>query len=331
MLHTYSSPCLGAGRLYVGEGLHANFQCRLYCLEANTGTKLWDFPTNGHIESSPCLAEGRVYFASGDDGIYCLDAESGRLIWQVRPNYHVDCRLAVSEGRVFGGSGVSRRFPKSEIFCLDAADGKVIWQSPTDLPAWGSPTVARRTSVLAGSEDLNKRGRLLYKDHVYFGLGNGRLNRSDPQRPAGALLCVQAATGRTVWRYDVPDAVLVQSTFGPEHVFFGARDGYCYCVDRQEGRLCWATSAGSPVVTEPALVEDRLYVVASGGQVYCLDASTGRPWWTFDLARYSQTSPLLFSSPVVEILSTGEGRRLYLGTELRQALSSAAVVYCLED
>jgi outer membrane protein assembly factor BamB len=85
------------------------------------------------------------------------------------------------------------------------------------------------------------------------------------------------------------------------------------------------------VVTQPALVENRLYVVASGGQVYCLDAGTGRPGWIFDLARYSQTNPQLFSSPAVDLLSFGEGRRLYFGTELRQALSSAAVVYCLED
>src|SRR5262245_5447530 len=37
MLHGYSSPCVAGGRVYVGEGMHSNLVCRLYCLDADTG------------------------------------------------------------------------------------------------------------------------------------------------------------------------------------------------------------------------------------------------------------------------------------------------------
>src|SRR5438067_12829935 len=37
MLPTASTPVLADGRLYFGEGMHANFVCRLYCLDAATG------------------------------------------------------------------------------------------------------------------------------------------------------------------------------------------------------------------------------------------------------------------------------------------------------
>src|SRR5262249_54613511 len=61
MQQVFSSPCLAAGRLYVGEGLHENRGCKLYCLDASTGRKLWHFETASHIESSPCIADGKVY------------------------------------------------------------------------------------------------------------------------------------------------------------------------------------------------------------------------------------------------------------------------------
>src|SRR5258708_4638723 len=43
MQHMYSSPCLAEGRLYIGEGMHANWLCKLYCLDAASGRKVWQF------------------------------------------------------------------------------------------------------------------------------------------------------------------------------------------------------------------------------------------------------------------------------------------------
>ena len=57
-----STPALAAGRLYVGEGLHEDADCRLYCLEAATGRELWSFAARSHVESSPRVAGGRVFF-----------------------------------------------------------------------------------------------------------------------------------------------------------------------------------------------------------------------------------------------------------------------------
>ena len=69
MKDVFSSPCVAAGRVYVGEGFHQDLGCRMYCLDADTGEKVWDFPTNSHTESTPCVAGGKVYFGAGDDGL----------------------------------------------------------------------------------------------------------------------------------------------------------------------------------------------------------------------------------------------------------------------
>jgi outer membrane protein assembly factor BamB len=313
MQHMISSPCVADGRLYIGEGMHANLVCNLYCLDAATGEKLWHFRTGGHIESTPCVGGGRVFFGAGDDGIYCLDAVTGKQCWQFTRGGHVDTGPALAGDHLYAGSGVSRLHKTSKVFCVDARRGTLVWQTPTDLPAWGSPVVGR--------------------DQVYFGLGNGRLLESarPPERPAGALLCVDAADGRPVWQYAVSDAVFGRAALAGEHVFFGARDGFCYCLDRA-GRLEWKTDLGSPVLTRPAVSGVSLYVVPSGGAVCCLDAATGWRAWTFDVAAHSQTRPRLASSPIVVPDPTGAGHPwLYFGAELQNSVSSAAMVYALRD
>jgi outer membrane protein assembly factor BamB len=311
MQQIYSTPCLAGGRLYVGEGMHGGSACKLYCLDAADGRKLWDFRTAGHIESSPCVADGTVFFGAGDDGLYALDAATSQKRWHYRTDLHLDSSPAVAGGRVFAGAGVSEKCKATAVICLDAADGRVVWRRSTDLPVWGSPAVAG--------------------DDVYFGLGNGRLTESaaPPKIPAGALLCADAVMGRTRWLHPVGDSAMARPAVDEGHVYFGARDGCCHCLDRKDGRPLWEAPLGSPVVTTPAVLGRRVYAVASGGQVACLDADGGRRFWDLDLARLSETSPRMLSSP--RALAEDGGVRVYFGAELRNSVTSAAVLYCLRD
>ncbi len=311
MLHMFSSPCLADGRLFIGEGMHRYFVCKLYCLDAATGRKLWQFQTGGHIESTPCVAEGRVYFASGDDGMYCLDAATGKEAWHFQGPCHVDSSPAVVAERLYAGSGVSLSYSQTEAFCLDSATGAVRWRWPADLPVWGSPAVDSGV--------------------VFFGLGNGRLLEppAPPAKPAGGMACLEAATGRPLWRW-TGDAVFGRPAVDASRLFCGCRDGACWCLDRRSGDVLWRTDLGSPVVARPALFGPHVYAVSSGGLVCRLDAASGRVQARFDLAAQTQTRPQVFSSPVVVPDEDG-GRRIYLGTELANASTSAAVLYCFRD
>jgi outer membrane protein assembly factor BamB len=324
MKPVFSTPWLADGQIWIGEGYHQDQKCRLYCLDAATGEKIGQFRTKSHTESSPCVANGLVYFGAGDDGLYCINPkkkdDEGRFEaeWNY-PHVHVDASPAVAGGRVYCGSGVGDIYRETAIFAVDAATGKEIWKIPTELPVWGSP-------VIDG-------------DQVFFGIGNGNFIE-DADRPAGALWCVDAATGRRRWIYPVANGVLARPAVDRANVYFPSRDGHCYAVDRNDGRLRWKRKFDSPVVTSPALVScshcgssHQLYVAATTGQVSCIDPATGSVIWTYDVARHSGRTPQLFSSPRVLVQRQGSQARplIYFGSGLGRLADWQAALYCLED
>jgi outer membrane protein assembly factor BamB len=277
----FSSPSVVGGRVYVGEGLHVDAGCRLYCLDAATGRRLWATVTKSHTESSPAVVGGRVYTGAGEDGVYCLDAANGKVLWH-RGAMHVDTCPAVGSGRVYTGTGYGRL----QALALDAAGGKTVWAAPCDLPVWGPPAVVGA--------------------RVYYGIGNGDFVHSAPQ-PRGGVWCLDAATGRQIWRRSLPDAVLTAVVHAAGRLFVGCRDGRAYALDATTGAIAWSTALGGPIVASPAWDGKNLYV-AGGKGVTCLDPATGKIRWDLDLTLHTAPELQLFSSPAVA------GGRLFLGT-----------------
>jgi outer membrane protein assembly factor BamB len=313
----FSSPCLAEGRLYVGEGFHQDSECKLYCLDAATGQKLWDFPTKSHTESSPTVANGKIFFGAGDDGVYCLDAVTGKEHWHFADNLHVDANPVIMGNRLYCGSGVGDSYTTLEVFCLDAETGKPIWRQPAEQPVWGEPVVAG--------------------DHLFVGVGNGNFMTSD-DKPQGAMLCLKADTGETIWRFDVSDGIHVRPAIDKRHVYFAARDGNCYGLDRHEGKLLWKRDLGSPIVASPFLARcachtcsTSLFVAATGGVLLALDPSTGNIQWADD--SFSKFSALILSSPIVRLgPQTAKGRetrRIYIAMGVNAG--ATPVLYCLVD
>jgi outer membrane protein assembly factor BamB len=306
MKQVFCTPVVAHDRLFIGEGLHEDGECKFYCLDAVTGQKLWERQTTSHTESNPCIAGDCVVFGAGDDGIYCCDCGSGDVRWHFQDAIHVDAGPVAANGRLYFGSGVSRLFKTSAIYCLDIAQAQVLWRWDTDLPVWSSPAVV--------------------ESRVIFSLGNGKLDKS-ALSPAGALLCVDAETGEKLWRYDVGDAVLGRPVVNGSDVFFGSRDRNCYCVNWRDGSPRWKMDLGSPIVTAPACSDGKLFVVPSEGPFFCLDAEQGTIRWSFNLAAHAGATPRLFSSPVMDEAN----HRVLFGTGLQRSLLTKASLYSLHD
>jgi outer membrane protein assembly factor BamB len=313
MKDVFSSPCVADGRLYIGEGFHQHADCKLYCLDAATGKKLWDFATASHTESTPCVAGGRVYFGAGDDGLYCLDAATGQEKWHLK-GLHVDANPLVIDNRLYGGSGIGDAYKETVLFCVNADTGELHWRMPVDLPVWGMPAVQG--------------------EYVYAGIGNGNFLESADE-PAGAVLCLERATGKRVWRYDVRDGVHVRVCVDTKSVWFASRDQHCYCLDRLTGTRRWKTDLGSPILASPFLVvgdgRAGLYVASSDGLVSRLDPATGKIDWTFDVPKDTDQNATVFSSPLMQMRAEGknESRLIWFGCGLNEYMRG--ILYCLEE
>jgi outer membrane protein assembly factor BamB len=310
----FSSPCVADGKVYIGEGFHQDNDCKLFCLDAHTGDKLWEFATASHTESSPCVTGGKVYFGAGDDGMFCLDAANGKELWHLE-HLHVDANPLVVDGRVYCGSGAGDHYNETVLFCLDAATGKEIWRVPTDLPVWGMPS-------------LNK-GRL------YAPLGNGNFVES-ADKPGGAVLCLVADTGQRLWRRDVADGVLGRGALDACLFYFGSRDGHCYAVDRADGTVRWKHPMSGPVLASVSLAEGSdgpagLYIADANGQFSRLEPAEGNVVWSFDIRKDAkEESALIYSSPtIVPPTANSDRRRIYFGCGLDNYRKG--ILYCLEE
>lgn len=304
MLPTASTPLVTGGRLFVGEGMHGHTACRLHCLDVATGRGLWDYPTADHIEGGPAAADGLVIFPSGNDGLHAADAMTGKPRWTFRADLHIDSSPFVVGGRVYVGGGRSRRYQNYQVVCLDARTGNPIWRTPVNLPAWGNP--------------------LVVGERVYVGLGNGRLNESvrPPEAPAGAMVCLDAATGRTQWTFPTGNAVFGRPAVAGDRVVFGSRDGHVYGVG-PDGREAFRVAVGGPVVAGVEAAGGRVYAVTVPGRIVGLDPADGRELWRHELARQG-VMPHVFGSPVVA------GGRLYVAAEMTTGETGIVSLFCFD-
>jgi outer membrane protein assembly factor BamB len=312
----FGTPCYFELKLLVGEGLHADSNCKLSCLNSTSGEKIWEFVTKGHVESSPLVSDGRVYFGAGDDGLYCLEVESGKSIWHFE-NLHIDASPVVHNGVVYVGSywADDSRHKDLRLIALSAATGELIWSVPVDVSTYQKPAI--------GGE------------FVYFSVGAGNYESSGP-KPAGAVIVLEAATGRQAWRTDLPDSVFGTPLLIEDSLVVGCRNGSVYSLDRKDGRIQWERPIGSAILGSLAYHSgghDDTVVIAVGmsGRCVKLAMRDGRMIADIDLVRAaSGTSGLFTAAPVVryELLI---GRRTFVAGAITRGLRETPVLFCLTD
>lgn len=313
----YCTPTVANGKLYCGEGTHKDKGCRMFGLSAADGSAVWkpQYKTEkGHTEGKPVLVGDRLYFPAGDDGLICADANTGKQHWQYTGNgkddVHIDAPPVFADGTLYAGSGLFNYVAVA----LDAATGKEKWRTDLKLRVFGAPTVS-------GGK-------------VFYGVGTGNMGEDiatqyeeeGPQREkaaAGAVCCLDAATGKEEWRYPLTKAVHTGLAVDPFTVYAGCRDGSVYALDRKTGKRRWALSIGGRVQSSPTVATAggfpvAVYAVSQEGNVVCLNPQTGAIAWQAQLPGFTwagndehaiMCAPLVVTTPT----ATGSKRTIYIG------------------
>jgi outer membrane protein assembly factor BamB len=280
----YPTPFIADGKVYLaavqGAGLSSNGA--VFCLDAATGSFVWNFDNDQSMKMvfcSPVVADGRVFIGEGfhedhDCRMFCLDARDGKKLWEFPTTSHTESTPNVVDGRVYFGAG------DDGIYCVSASDGKKIWNYP------GVHVDTR--PVVAG-------GRL------YVGSGVGDIHKTT------LLLCLDAATGKEIWKTPVDLPAFAPPALADGQVFFGIGNGNVsasddnprgalLCVDAAAGNRIWQCDARDTILGQPAVDSERVYFTSRDGNCYAASRANGRVRWKKSLGGPIVAGPALVST-----------------------------------
>jgi len=260
---------------------------KLYALDADTGSKEWEFSASDLIRSSPTVIDGTVFVASFDGNLYAVDAETGNQEWVYSTGSTVFSSPTIVGGTVYVGAN------DGNLYAVDAATGTEQWTfTEPSAGVASSPAVADGT-VYVGSQD----GTLYAVDaatgsQAWEFATEGPIT-SSPTVSSGTvyvgshdsvLYAVDAATGAQEWTFTAPsDRIYISSpTVTGGTVYVGSDDTTLYAVDANSGAQEWAFTAPSEVVvSSPTVYQDTVYVGSEDGTLYAVDANSGAQEWAF--------------------------------------------------
>jgi outer membrane protein assembly factor BamB len=137
-----SSPAVADGKVYVGSE-----NCKIYCLNAETGQDIWTYIAGHFVTSSPAIVNGRMYIGSDNGKVYCFG-----------PGPDLECTGSLSWSRVKTGSTVTGYFTVKNI---GETGSKLNWEI-VEYPEWGDWTF----TPSSGSDLTPEQGTIIVQVSV---------------------------------------------------------------------------------------------------------------------------------------------------------------------
>lgn len=289
----------------------------VFCIDAITGNKEWDFVTKNVVSSTPVVYNGNVYILTSDSNtfegdLYCLDAETGVKQWNL--NYtNLQTTPIIEEDNIY----ITIADPYTgygKLLCLDPSNGTEKWNH-----SMGYTNYSMLSAPAA------------YDSKVYYTSIHGYDYNVE-------LNCVDAATGQKKWSSFLTKMELGFAISSPvvseEKVFVMSLEAYMsnetvrsvlFCIDAENGDEIWnyAMSESEISISTPAVANDIVYFAytenywAYGGMA-CVNASNGEIIWDQRL----NNDFFIFSSPSIA------DEKLYIGA--MNTYEYACVINCYD-
>ncbi|MGC4190545.1 MAG: PQQ-binding-like beta-propeller repeat protein [Thermomicrobiales bacterium] len=239
-----SAPAVVDGMAYVIDG-----DGTLYAVQTKGGTEAWRM-ANLNVNASVVPIDGALYAVSPEGTFYDLDAATGATRWQAELGAESAGGMAVADGVAFQGNAAGM------MTAFDATTGEVLWTFQNEEGRGNATvTVANGQVYIAISGD---EVNALYAVDAKTG---GQMWRQEQGAGAGFI----SATATDTRLYSV------------------AEDGMLHALDAATGETVWTYQLQEFVRSIPVLVEDALYVADNGGFVRAIDAETGKQDWEYPI------------------------------------------------
>jgi outer membrane protein assembly factor BamB len=291
-------------------------QWRLLAFEKRSGKPAWDklgyegsprtkrHPKSSHCSSSPATDGKRIVAIFGSEGLFCFDME-GKIVWKKDLGPMDSAFFAVPSAQWGFASSPVIYEDKVVVLCdvltnsflavYALADGNELWKTPrTDVPTWGTPTVAR----------VGDQAQILVNGWHHIGAYDFK-------------------TGKEIWKLDgggdipVPTPIMgnglayFTSGHGRYRPIRGIRldskgDITPEAVAKTNSSIAWVQARGNYMQT-PILIGEQVFACYDTGVLSCLDAKDGSIGFS---ERIGSGSEGFTASPV------SDGRHLYFTSEV---------------
>jgi outer membrane protein assembly factor BamB len=222
-----TAPLVYDNRIYFGA---TNGQ--FYCINRNSGEKIWTYKARASIRSSPALQDGNIVFADIKGNVYSLDAQSGIEYWSVKLEGNIYSYPVLDAQRVYIGTD------KGKLFALNLKNGRTVWAQKLSGAIFGSPA--------------------LFKSYLYIG-DNGN-----------SVTALNGKTGEVVWQTQTGGIINTAPLASPKFIYVGSWDKKLYMLNRYSGDVVFKVEFDKPIKTSPIIYRDMLFIQTANSKLYAL-------------------------------------------------------------
>jgi outer membrane protein assembly factor BamB len=273
----FSSIAVANGRLYTmgntgtkDDGLEAEHQDVVYCLDPNTGEVLWThmyasaLNADGYYEggptATPTVVDGQVYTFSKHGVAFCLDANDGAVLWErdLVQDFGVAAPMWDFAGSPYVDANLVIYNAGTHGLALNVPDGSLAWETGIQRSGYSTP--------------------------VPFDLGPRRLVALMGRRTVAA---VEVQTGALAWEYtwvthaeeNIPDPIVDGNSL---FVSTGQGKGSTLFDMYEDGVVeLWSHKDMQSFLNSPVLWDGYLYGAnEQNKKLTCMEFATGQIMWS---------------------------------------------------
>ena len=247
---TASTPAIAGPRLIVSS--HAG---NVTAYRRSDGHLLWQLETNAAVESSPVVVRGVVYVGAADGKMYALRARNGRPLWVYNTGGRISSSPSVVGGRVCitTYSGL--------ITCLRRGNGHRIWAVGV------------------------RRDFVRYESFYASPSSDGK--RIFTVARSGKVIALAAASGRTLWTYNLGALTYGTPAVANGRVFVGNLGGSLSAFKAANGTLLWRTSVSGRILAPSLVVGNLVFFSTLEGDTYAARTADGKIVWQVGMGKFS--------------------------------------------
>ena len=225
--HINTSPVVVDNRIFFGS--HNGV---FYCVNQETGEKIWEFKAKSPIRSSPATVRQHIYFADDKGSVYALDMSSGVKIWESQLTGNIYSYPVLDDSLLYIGT------TEGHFYALNLSTGKTNWQTKIEGAIFSSPS--------------------MYGNTLY--LGNN----------AHTVKALDKHTGKTIWTFKTGGIVNTAPLASPDYVYVSSWDGNLYVLNRFSGESVYQVEFKKPLKSSPIIFRDYVLVQTANGKMYAL-------------------------------------------------------------